>query len=285
LLQLGVILVGIPILTLTAAARLGDAGSLMDISSNDFIPEGMASRAVFLILPFFLSISVSYDAYMRFQSAKSETVAKWGSILAGLLVIGTSLCVGLVGDAGRLLYPELESGAVFPHVIQETLSPLFAGLVISALLAAAMSSANCLLLSLAGCFTRDLYNKVLYPSRDIDELKHSRLVSRIVIVGAVTVGIAIALHAKGILYTMILFNYPYMGSMLVPLLGGVLWKGATFQGAVAAIIVGGTVGVVSFAAGVPGPFNGLLNVDLGLLVAWVVSAVVFIAFSLASSRS
>jgi SSS family solute:Na+ symporter len=148
-----------------------------------------------------------------------------------------------------------------------------------------MSSANCLLLSLAGCFTRDLYNKVLHPSREIDELKHSRLVSRVVIVGAVAIGIGIALHAEGILYTMILFNYPYMGSMLVPLLGGVLWKGATHQGAIAAILTGGTIGVFSFAAGVPGPFHNLLNVDLGLLVAWGVSALVLVAFSLASPRS
>ncbi len=222
---------------------------------------------------------------MRFQSAKSETVAKWGSIIAGLLVIGMSLCVGLVGTAGRLLYPELENGAVFPHMVLTTLSPLLAGLVISALLAAAMSSGNCLLLSLAGCFTRDLYNKVLYPSQEIDELKYSRLVSRIVIVGAVLAGIVIALHAEGILYTMIIFNYPYMGSMLVPLLGGVLWKGATFQGAMAAIIVGGTIGVISFLAGVPSPLNVFFNVELGLLIAYAASAFAFVAVSLASSRS
>jgi len=285
-LQLGIILVGIPLLTLTVADRLGDAGAqapLMDLLSTDFIPEGMASRAVFLTLPFFLSISVSYDAYMRFQSAKSETVAKWGSILAGLLVIGISLCVGLLGAVGRSLYPQLENGAVFPHMIESTLSPLLGGLVISALLAAAMSSGNCLLISLSGCFTRDLYNKVLHPSRELDELEHSRLISRVVIVVAALAGIAIALHAKGILYTMIIFNYPYMGSMLVPLLGGVLWRKATPQGAIAAMIAGGTVGVISFLAGIPGPFQGIFNVELGLLAAYVASALAFVVVSLVSS--
>jgi Na+/proline symporter len=146
----------------------------------------MGTRAIFLILPFLLSISVSYDAFMRYQSARSAAVARWGCILAGIIVI--------------------------------------------ALWAMA--------------------------------------------------GILIASQAGGILDTIIIFNYPYMGSMLVPLLGGVLFPRATAKGAVAAIFVGGTIGVVSFLAGVPGRMEGLFNVDLGLLLAYSVSAVVFVVVSL-----
>ncbi|MCP4682090.1 MAG: hypothetical protein GY864_07140, partial [Desulfobacterales bacterium] len=91
-------------------------------------------------------------------------------------------------------------------------------------------------------------------------------------------------RAEGILYTIIIFNYPYMGSMLVPLLGGVLWKGATAKGAIAAMITGGCIGVVSFFAGMPGPQNALFNIDLGLIFAYTLSAVVFIAVSLYTSE-
>jgi SSS family solute:Na+ symporter len=101
-----------------------------------------------------------------------------------------------------------------------------------------------------------------------------------VVVVAVALGIGVALKARGILYTMIIFNYPYMGSLLVPLLGGVLWKGATRQGAIAAMLVGGSVGVFSFLAGVPSPLEGVMNVDLALLFAYVASALVFVAVSL-----
>ena len=103
--------------------------------------------------------------------------------------------------------------------------------------------------------------------------------------GALIAGILIALHAKGILYTMIIFNYPYMGSMLVPLLGGVLWKKATTKGAIAAILVGGVIGGVSFAVGIPGPISGLFNIDLGLFIAYTASAFVFIIVSLWTSSS
>jgi Na+/proline symporter len=68
--------------------------------------------------------------------------------------------------------------------------------------------------------------------------------------------------------------------MLVPLLGGVLFPKATAKGAISAMVVGGAIGVVSFLAGVPGRIHGLFNVDLGLLLAYSTSAVVFIGVSL-----
>lgn len=283
--QLGFIVLGIPLVTIMALSKLGDAGTVTagSILSSPFIPAGMFSRAIFIIVPFLLSISVSYDAFMRYQSAKSEKIAKWGCILGGIIVIMISFCVGLVGAVGRVIFPSLENGAVLPRMIQTTLPPVLAGIVVSSLLAAAMSTGNCLLISLAGCFSRDLYNKVLNPSANLDELKYSKAVSRAVIMGASVVGVIIAFYAKGILYTIIIFNYPYMGSMLVPFLGGVLWERATTKGAIAAILVGGAIGVFSFLVGMPGPLQGLLNIDLGLFIAYAVSAFVFVTISLLTS--
>jgi SSS family solute:Na+ symporter len=217
---------------------------------------------------------------MRYQSAKSASVAKWGCILGGIFVIVISFCVGLIGSVGKVLHPAAENAAVLPQVVEATLPPVLAGVVVSALLAAAMSTGNCLLVSISGSLSRDLYNKVFHPEKKLDELKHSKTVSRLVVVGALVAGILIAFHAKDILYTIIIFNYPYMGSMLVPLLGGVLWGKATAKGAIAALLSGGAIGVVSFVVGMPGPFQGLFNVDLGLFVAYAVFAVVFVTVSL-----
>jgi solute:Na+ symporter, SSS family len=98
-------------------------------------------------------------------------------------------------------------------------------------------------------------------------------------------GVAVALRARGILDTIIIFNYPYMGSMLVPLLGGLLWSGATTQGAHAAMWVGGAIGVAAFLVGVPGPLQGLVNIDLALLVAFAASAVTLVVVSRATRSS
>jgi SSS family solute:Na+ symporter len=268
------------LVAVVALLKMGDASVLSGLLSTPFIPGGMGSRAIFLILPFLLSISVSYDAFMRYQSAKSAVVAKWGCILAGVIVMGISLCVGVIGAVGRSLYPEVGHQEVLPHTIGALLHPVAAGLVVSALLAAVMSSSNCLLISLSGCFTRDLYNKVFNPGVRLDDLKHTKALSRAVIVASALAGVLIASRAGGILDTIIIFNYPYMGSMLVPILGGVLFPRATAKGAVAAIFVGGTIGVASFLVGMPGRVHGLFNIDLGLLMAYSASAVVFVVVSL-----
>jgi solute:Na+ symporter, SSS family len=279
--QVSIIVVGIP-LTAVAAMSQVDAGAVTGALTSPFIPEGMASRAVFLITPFLFSISVSYDAFIRYQSAKSGAVARWACILSGILVLVISLCAALVGTLGKQAFPDVANGQVLTHVVTTTLPPVLAGVVISALMAAAMSTANALLISLSGCFSRDFYNKVLNPDAELDDLPNATLYARLAVAVALVLGVLVALRARGILDTIIIFTYPYMGSMLVPLLGGLLWSGGTTRGAYAAMFVGGAIGVAAFAAGVPGPFQGAFNIDLALLIAFAVSAVVYVAVSLAT---
>ena len=76
-----------------------------------------------------------------------------------------------------------------------------------------------------------------------------------------------------------------MGSLLIPLLAGVLWKGATRKGAVAAMFTGGIIGVGAFFAGIPGPLNGWVNPDLGLFYAYTFSLVVLIIVSKTDKNS
>lgn len=96
------------------------------------------------------------------------------------------------------------------------------------------------------------------------------------------VGVAVALRARGILDTIIIFSYPYMAGMLVPLLGGLLWPRGMTRGAYAAMGVGAAIGIAAFLAGVPGPLNGAFDIDFALLIAFAVSALVYVAVSLTS---
>jgi SSS family solute:Na+ symporter len=240
----------------------------------------MGARAVFLITPFLFSISVSYDAFMRYQSARTARVAQLACILSGVLVAAVSLCAALLGAAGKQAFPDVADGAVLTHVVTSALPPLAAGVVVSAILAAAMSTANALLISMAGSFSRDVYNKVFHPKAELDDLPRATLYTRLAVGVSLVLGVGVALEARGILDTIIIFNYPYMASLLVPLLGGLLWPRGTARGAYAAMAVGGVVGVAAFAAGVPGPLQALFNIDLALLVAFAASAVAFVAVSL-----
>lgn len=86
LIQIGLIAIAIPVLAFTTSLALGTGVTPVSVSgllATDFIPEGTASIAVFNILPFLLMGPVSYDAYLRFQSARSADTAKWGAVLGG----------------------------------------------------------------------------------------------------------------------------------------------------------------------------------------------------------
>jgi solute:Na+ symporter, SSS family len=279
--QVAIIMVGIP-LAAVAAVTHAHGVALGPLLATPFVPPGMGTRAIFLITPFLFSISVSYDAFIRYQSARSARIAQVACVLAGLLVIVISFCSALIGAAGKRSFPAVADGAVLTHVITATLPPALAGVVVSALLAAAMSTANALLISMAGCFSRDFYNKVLHPTAELDDLPRATSYARLAVAVSLVVGVAIALRAQGILDTIIIFNYPYMASLLVPLLGGLLWSGATTRGAYAAMGVGGAIGIAAFVVGAPGPLHGLFNIDLALLVAFTASAVTLVGVSLLS---
>jgi len=286
LVQVAIIVVAIPGLAFVSAQALATDGGVTvtsrvgELLAVPFVPEGMASVAVFNILPFLLMVSVSYDAYLRFQSAKSGEAAKWGAVYGGLIVVAISFCAALVGAAGRGVDPAVDATSVLPQMIQSLLSPVWGGIVLAALLAAAMSTANSLVISIAGSCSRDFYNMLFHRDADLDDLPFVKPLSRVVVAVSALMGIQIALHFEGLLRTMIVFATPYMASMLVPLLGGLLWPRATARAAHSAMVVGALVGMTAFAVSVPGPFEGLFNADLALLIAWSLSTIVFVFVTL-----
>ena len=285
----GVVLTDVAQTAILAVAILiryvGAGGSVGEIFATPFIPAGMGSRFVYLVLPFLLSISVSYDAYSRIQSSKDAKTARIGCIIGGILVIIIGGFCSTIGVAARSLFPGVTDG-IFTIAATGVLPPVLAGIVIAAILAAAMSSANCVILSMGASFARDFYNKFLHPEVDnLDDLPKSKLISQATVFVGSLAGIFFAFHMTDILDAMIIFNYPYMGSLLIPLLGGLVWKGATRKGAFAAAIAGGIVGVVSFLFGIPGPLYGKMNTDLSLMIAYLISAAFLILFSMADRKA
>jgi SSS family solute:Na+ symporter len=279
LVQVIIIVIGLVAATVVTLFKLGSMHSVSSLLATPFIPPGMGSKAVFLIVPFLLATSVSQNAFMRYQSAQTAKIAQWGSILAGCIVIFVSFCTALLGAAGHVLYPAVAYASVLPHTVSSVLPQIVGGIVVAGLLGATMNAGSSMLLGLAGSMSRDFYNMVLRPKKALDELEYGRLVSRATIVASLVAATLLAFSAKGILSTMILFNYPYMGSLLIPLLLGVLWKGGTTKGAFASMLVGGAVAVASLLVGELGWKTAWFNEDLGLFVAYGASALAFVAVS------
>ncbi len=277
--QTAIIMISIPVISIASMVMLGRNGiSPSTIFLSPFIPAGTFTRFIYLVVPFLIAISVSYDAFIRYQAARDARTARLGCIFAGIVVIIVGILTSATGAAAKLLDPEVSNGA-FSFMVMKTLGPLPAGIVIAAVLGAAMSSGSGLLIALGATFSRDFYNRFLHPEISLDELPYSKLISRIAVAFSVIAGILLSFRVTDILDAIIIFNYPYMGSLLIPLLAGVLWKGATRKGAILAIFAGGLIGMGAFLAGIPGPLKGWVNPDLGLFYAYLVSLVVLVIAS------
>lgn len=278
--QIVIIMVGVPVAAVAALVSLERTGvsALAAVFQTPFIPDGLFTKFIYMVTPMLVSISVSYDAFLRYQAAKDVRIAKWGCIIGGLITIFIGTAASAIGAAGHALFPSVSDG-IFAYTVASTLSPLLAGLVVTAVLAAAMSSGNCLLLCMGASFSKDFYNKILHPTKSLEELPAAKKIARWTVIAACVAGVYFAFHLTNILDAIILFNYPYMGSMLAPLLAAVLTKNATVRGCYAGMGAGAAIGVACFLAGIPGPLSGWINPDMGLFAAYIVSYAFIAVFS------
>ena len=279
--NIAVIMIGIPVAAIVALTKLGATGvnPISTVFLTPIIPQGLLSKCIYAVAPMLVSIGVSYDAFLRYQSAKDVHAARWGCIWGGIITIFVGTMASAIGVSGKLLNPAADAGSIFASTVSSTMSPIFAGIVVTAVLAAAMSSGNGLLICLGASFSRDFYNKILHPDKEMDDLPKTKTIAQVTIVLACLVGIFFAFKMTNVLDAIILFNYPYMGSMLVPLYGALLYKNATIKGCFCGMIGGAIVGTVCFLAGIPSPIQGLFNPDMGLFLAYAVALILMVGVS------
>jgi len=125
------------------------------------------------------------------------------------------------------------SERVFLALTTTLFHPLVSGVVLAAVLAAVMSTADSQLLVLSSALTEDtpLFNKLS------DEQK--TLVSRLGVVGFATLAFIIASTDTGTILNMVGYAWGGFGAAFGPLIIlSVIWRGTTKAGAIAGIVVG-----------------------------------------------
>jgi cation/acetate symporter len=176
------------------------------------------------------------------------------------------------GKAVVLATPEI---AGLPYVIS--------GLVAAGGMAAAMSTADGLILAIANALSHDLYYKIIDPKA---ETAKRLLVARVllVVIGFAAATIA-AMEIQGILGSVIwAFDFA-MSGLFFPLVLGVWWKRANKEGAVAGMALGlisGTAYLVWVRNGGSG-FWGITQLTFGIFGA-LVSLVSMIVVSLITAE-
>ncbi len=215
--------------------------------------------------------------YTRLFCARDERTAQRATLLSASAFVPLAFAIILIGMGARVLYPQISPEQAFPQVINGVLSPWLGGLVLAALVAALMSSADTCLLSQGVILTQNI-TKRFVPS--LSE-KKTVLVTRlnIIILGLLALGLAMIL--KGVI-TSLLFAYTvFTCGLVVPVIAGFYKEKlkVTPQGALAALIGGGTIGLLGKIPGLDIPLKG----DLGL-IGFGVSAVLLFGVSYLAPR-
>jgi SSS family solute:Na+ symporter len=164
------ILITVPVVIHGAGGWSGVERSLNPAFFTPFHGETAGIGAANLFLPTMLLLLGESNMYGRFFSAKSETVAQRAVVfwIAGVVVVETSIV--LIGTAGHALYPDLASRypdlanpseVLVPHVIMNALHPAFGALLLAAVAAVIVSTADSFLLTPAVNLQHDVYERFL----------------------------------------------------------------------------------------------------------------------------
>ncbi len=182
------------------------------------------------------------DVFQRITSAKTSTIAIWGSILGGTIYFCFTFVPMFIAYSATLIDPELFTGLleadsqlVLPTlVLQHT--PVFAqAIFFGAVLSAIMSCSSATLLAPSVAFSENIVRGFFPGMGDHEFLR----VMRIAIVAFTVIVLGFALYSNASIFKMVENAYKVtLAGAFVPLFFGAFWKKATTQGALAAIFGG-----------------------------------------------
>lgn len=265
---------------LASGLALSSAGGLDGLKAS--LPSGYFSFPVSpvfswkMLLSFLILVGATYvvgpDMYTRLFCAKDEGTARRSTFLTAALFIPLAFAVVFVGMSAKILYPQIPSEQAFPQVISGVLSPALSGLILAALIAALMSTAATCLLSQSVILTEDVFKR-FRPS--IDE-RRIVLLTRVSLVGLGLLALAVALASKGVIASLLFAYTIFTCGLVVPVIAGFYKERlkVTWQGALAAMICGGAIGLIGKIPIVDVPFKE----DLGL-IGFAVSAILLFVVS------
>ncbi|WP_031109319.1 sodium:solute symporter [Streptomyces sp. NRRL S-146] len=246
---IGVLLLLLPIAVVKAG---GFSEMKAQLPTEYFDPLGIGGETIFTyVLIYTFGMLIGQDIWQRVFTARSDRTAKWGGTVAGTYCLAYALAGAVIGTAAKVLYPELGSpDDAFATIVRDELPVGVRGLVLAAALAAVMSTSSGALIACATVANNDIWSRLRGLGKapaenadDHDEVQGNRLF--ILIMGLAVICTAIAIdnvvEALTVAYNLL------VGGLLVPILGGLVWKRGTVYGALASVVVGGLAVIVLMA--------------------------------------
>ena len=213
---------------------------------------------------------------IRFMSLESQKSLKKSARIGITWTVLILLFAVLAGIIGRMYLGYDENinanSLVFITMVRRIFPPVMSGILLSAILAASMSTADSQLLAAASAFASDVYKPIIRKDKATD--KEMLWAGRFVVLAISVVALLIASNPNaGSIMSLVSNAWGVFGAAFGPVIMlSLFWKRLTFSGAVAGIVAGAAVDIcwLAFLSGT-GVYEIIPGFAVGLIVAVVVS--------------
>ena len=183
---------------------------------------------------------------VRFMAIRTSGEIRRATHIAMTWVILSLAAAVAVGMVGRVFLTQELSGTasetVFLVMTNELFPPIAAGLILSAVLAAIMSTASSQLLVAASAFAQDFYRTLIHKDAEQSELVW---ISRASVLVIASLAVFLGFNPNSFILDMVSYAWAGFGAAFGPaILMSLFWKRTTRNGVIAGIIVGGVTVLV-----------------------------------------
>lgn len=214
-----------------------------------YAQDGLANTGAFVLM--------NQGMMMRFLSMRSIRDARkmavcWILVLAPIAAItvsGSGWIGRALAESGVM--PDMQAADAFVATAHFLCTPGMYGLVLAALMAALMSTADTLINAVSAVFVNDIYKPYM---RKVADDKHYLKVARITSLGTAAVGLALVplFEGKTLYEAHAQFTAALTPPIVMAILMGILWKRYNTPGAIATLLGG------LFVMGMSFPYADLL---------------------------
>ncbi|MBL7815250.1 MAG: sodium:solute symporter family protein [Saprospiraceae bacterium] len=210
------------------------------------------------------------DVFQRVMSAKSEKAAIWGAYVSGLMYLTVGLMPIVIVYCGKIMYPELLKGGdearqmIIPYMVMQHSGLGMQILFFGALMSAIMSTASGAILAPSTVIGENII-KPLYPKLTDKQLL---FVMRLGVVFITLVSVFFTTLDQSIYELVRQSSELSLVSLFVPLIAGLYWKKSSAWGAMAAMVIGLVVWLITtyLKTEYPAIIYGLLASIAGMVV-------------------
>ncbi len=236
--QLGLMVLGMVVLLPLAWTEAGGWSAISAAVPPQNLTPWAPGKAVvwgwvLAVLPGQMVLQVYHQ---RIFAARNERVARRGLLYLALSCLLAGAWATLLGLALRTLNPSLaDPDAAMIWCVRELLHPAVAMVVLGAIMAAIVSTADSALHSTSACITRDFYQGFLRPdATDAQVLRFSKWT----IAALGLVGMIAGILLPSIIAVLVLGYTLTASGLLFPLFVGRFWRRTTRTAAIASMVSG-----------------------------------------------